>query len=73
MHAEYGRDPAGRAAGARDQPHRGIEGQRIGFKPAEGGGLEQPEEPRSLQGLDGIGGHDPAVLGLLGAIAQDRQ
>ena len=73
MHAEDGAGPAGGAAGARYQPHRGVESQRVGLQAAEAGGLEQPEEARLSQGLDGFRGHDPRVLGFLRAVPEHRE
>ena len=73
MHAEDRRDPAGRPAGARDQPHRGEERDRVGLKPAVAGRLEQPEEAGLRQRLDRLGRHDPVVLGLLGPLPEHRE
>ena len=73
VHAEDRRDPAGRPARARDQPHRGEERDRVGLEAAVAGGLEQPEEAGLGQGLDRLGRHDPVVLGLLRPLPEHRE
>ena len=73
MHAEDRGDPAGRPAGAGDEPDGGQERDRVGLEPAEPGRLQQPEEPGLGQRLDRLGGHHAGVLGLLGPLAQHRQ
>ena len=73
MHAQDRRDPAGRPAGAGDEPDGGQERDRVGLEPAEPGRLEQPEEPGLGQRLDRLGRHHAGVLGLLGPLPQHRQ
>jgi 3-ketosteroid 9alpha-monooxygenase subunit A len=61
VHADDRCDPAGRTAGAGDEPDRGQERDRVGLEAAEPGRLEQPEEPGLGQRLDRLGGHHAGV------------
>ena len=73
MHADHRGDPPGRAARAGDEPDGGEERDRIRLQAAEPGRLEQPEEARLGEGLDRLGRHHPAVLGLLCALPEHRE
>jgi hypothetical protein len=73
VHADHRGDPAGRPAGAGDQPDRGEERDRVRLQAAGGLRLEEAEEARFFQGLDRLGRDDAGVLGLLGALPKDRE
>ena len=73
VHADHAGDPAGRAAGAGDVAHRGVEVDRVGLEAVEPLGLQQPEEAGLLELLDRRLGDHAQPLGLVGALAEGGQ
>ena len=71
--ADHAGDPAGRAAGARDVAHGGVEVDRVGLEAVEALGLEELEEAGVLELLDVGLGDDPEPLGLLRPLPERGQ